>query len=429
MAKADHRKGKQRKRGNAEGSIYHMADGRWRAAVTTGLDPNGKPIRKVFTGPTRHQVNDELTKALRDQQRGININPEKQTVGAFLTAWLEAVKRDVSPATYISYEAVVRLHLTPALGKIPLAKLGAHHVQKLKQDKLDAIMEAGPGIRKPVEGQPAPAPRHLSGATVRYCLVVLRMALDQACKLDLIPRNVATLVDFPKVEHAEIEPYSPEQAQQLIEAAKGHRLGALFSVALAVGLRKGEALALKWPAIDLERGTLAVRLALQRVKMPGEKKGQLILKEPKRSSRRTINLPQVCTSALLQHRTTQERERRLAGSRWKEAEYVFTTGIGTPLEPRNLERAYRQILAVAGLHHIRIHDLRHTAATLLLTQGVHPRAVMELLGHSQIAITMNTYSHVVPALRKETANQMDQILNPKPVATTVATKPGSKGLN
>ena len=244
-----------------------------------------------------------------------------------------------------------------------------------------------------------------------------------------MPRNVALLVDFPKVEQAEIEPFTPEQAMRFLEAAKGHRLGALFSVALAIGLRKGEALALKWSAIDLERGTVAVRLAMQRVKIPGEKKGHLILKEPKRSSRRTINLPRVCVTALLEHRAIQEQERRMAGTRWKEEDYVFTTGIGTPMEPRNLERAYRQILALAGLHHIRIHDLRHTAATLLLTQGVHLRVVMELLGHSQIAVTMR-YSHMVPALRKEAANQMDAILRtPEPVATSVASKPGVEVLN
>lgn len=418
-----------KRRGNAEGSIYKMQDGRWRAAVTVGKSVEGKPKRKVFTAATRHEVADELTTALRDRQRGININPAKQTVGEFLNDWLNMVKADVSPPTYVSYEGVVRLHLIPTLGEIPLGKLGAHHVQRLKQTKLDAIVENGPGVRKAIEGQPPPPPRHLSAATVRYCLVVLRMALDRACMLDLVPRNVALLVDFPKAEHAEIAPYTPEQAQKF-EAAKQHRLGALFTAALALGLRKGEALALQWSAIDLERGTLAVRLALQRVKMPGEKKGRLILKEPKRSSRRTINLPQVCVSALLQHRAMQEQERRLAGTRWKESDYVFTTGIGTPLEPRNLERAYGQILAIAGLHHIRIHDLRHTAATLLLAQGVHQRVVMDLLGHSQIAITMNLYSHVVPALRKEAAEQMDAILKPaEPVATSVATKPSFQALN
>src|ERR1035437_1123800 len=161
----------KRKRGNSEGSIYKMTDGRWRAAVSVG-----KGKRKTFTAATRHEVADQMTKALRDQQRGINIDPEKQTVGHFLSRWIDTVKRDVAPATYVSYEATVRLHLTPALGKIPLAKLGAHHVQRMKQEKLEAVREGGPGIRKAIEGQPAPEPQHLSSATVKYCLVVLRMA-------------------------------------------------------------------------------------------------------------------------------------------------------------------------------------------------------------------------------------------------------------
>jgi integrase len=137
-------------------------------------------------------------------------------------------------------------------------------------------------------------------------------------------------------------------------------------------------------------------------------------------------VPRVCVSALLEHRALQEQERRLAGTRWRESDYVFTRGIGTPMEPRNLERAYQETLSLAGLHHVRIHDLRHTAATLLLIQGVHPRVVMELLGHSQIAVTMK-YSHMVPALRKEAADQMDAVLKtPEPVATTVATTVATK---
>jgi integrase len=420
----------KRKRGNAEGSIYKMQDGRWRAAVSIGNGANGKPKRQTFTAATRHEVAEGMTKVLRDQQRGIIIAPGKQTVGQFLKDWLGAIKSDVTPSTFVSYENTVRLHLIPAIGDLRLSKLGPPDVQRLKEEAIKAVVKVGPRVRKPEEGKPAPEPQHLSSSAVRYYLKILRMALDHACKLDLVARNVALLVDFPKVEHAEIEPFTAEQAIKFVEAAKGHRIGALFSVATAIGLRKGEALGLKWSAIDFERGTLAVRIALQRVKMPGEKKGQLILTEPKRKSRRTINLPRVCVSALLEHRAIQEQERRLAGSRWKDEDYVFTTGIGTPMEPRNLERAYQQILTLAGLHHIRIHDLRHTAATLLLTQGVHPRVVMELLGHSQIAITMNTYSHVVPALMKEAANQMDAALKtPEPVATSVATKVATKGLN
>src|SRR2546422_625920 len=146
-----------------------------------------------------------MTAALRDQQRGININPGKQTVAEFLRSWLDTVKPDVTPATYVSYEGTVRLHLIPALGTIPLAKLAAAHIQRFKQEKIEAIVMSGPGVKKTIEGQPAPSPRYLSSASVRYCLVVLRMALDQACKLDLVPRNVALLVDFPKVERSEIE--------------------------------------------------------------------------------------------------------------------------------------------------------------------------------------------------------------------------------
>jgi integrase len=360
----------------------------------------------------------------------INIAPGKQTVAQFLHDWLTAVKSDVAPSTFVSYKSMVRLHLIPFLGSRRLSDLSAMHVQQLKDELLQCVVTSGPGVALFVEGSPVPDPRHLSSSTVRYCLKVLRMALDHACKLDLVPRNVALLVDFPKVEHAEIEPFTPEQAMKFVEACKGHRLGALFSVATAIGLRKGESLALKWSTIDFERGTLAVRLALQRLKMPGEEKGHLLLREPKRCSKRTINLPRVCVSALLEHRAIQEQEKRLAGTRWQETDYVFTTGIGTPMEPRNLERAYREILAIAGLQHIRLHDLRHTAATLLLTQGVHPRVVMELLGHSQIAITMNTYSHVVPALRKEAANQMDAALKtPEPVATSAATKTPTESLN
>ena len=332
------------------------------------------------------------------------------------------------PLYDVTYEGIVRLHLIPAIGKVILSKLNANHIQELKERITTVAVKLGPGVKKALKGQEAPPPRFLSASTVRYCLVILRMALDRACQIDLVPRNVALLVDFPKVEHAEIEPFTPEQAQRFVAACDGNRLGALFSVALSVGLRKGEALGLQWSAIDFETGTLAVRLALQRIKMPGEKKGQRILKEPKRSSRRTLTLPRACISALLRHRTIQEEEKRLAGSSWHDSGFVFTTGIGTALEPRNLDRAYRQILAAAGLHHIRIHDLRHTAATLLLTQGVHPRVVMELLGHSQIAVTMNTYSHVVPALRREAADQMDAILTPaNAVATTVATKPSWQG--
>ncbi|HLK67634.1 MAG TPA: hypothetical protein VKU19_29570 [Bryobacteraceae bacterium] len=194
-----------------------------------------------------------MKKALHDQQRGININPVKQTVSDYLVEWVQATKADVAPATYVSYEATVRLHLIPGLGKIALAKLSASAIEQFKRAKLAAIRTNGPGVKAAVEGEPKPEDKHLSAASVRYCLTVLRMALDKAYRLDLVPRNVALLVDYPKMETAEITPYTPEQSKRFIEASKGHRLGALFSVALAIGLRKGEALGLQWAAIDFEQ--------------------------------------------------------------------------------------------------------------------------------------------------------------------------------
>ena len=416
MANEEKRKDrKKHNRGHGEGSVYQTKDGRWRAAVSIGWKQSetGEPIwrRKVVTGATRYEVQEELKKLLRDQQRGINIDPAKRTVAEFLQAWLEGIKRDVAPATYVSYEAAVRLHIAPRIGKILLSKLRPDDVQRFKAGMLDAIIEKGPGVKKPAEGKPIEG-RHLSARTVRYLLVLLRMALNEACKLDLVARNVAMLVDFPRSESPEIRPYTPEEATAFLDAADGHRLGVLFSAAMALGLRKGEALALKWPAVDLEHRTLSVRLTLQRIKMPGDEKGALILKEPKRCSRRTLNVPPVIVSRLAAWKQRQDEEQMLAGSRWHDTGFVFTTGIGTPLEPRKVEQVFHQIVRAAGLPRVRVHDLRHTAATLLLAQGVHPRVVMELLGHSQIAITMNLYSHVLPALKKDAADKMEAVLRP-----------------
>ncbi len=181
----------KRKRGNSEGSIYKMKDGRWRGAVTRGwkLNVAGQkiPMRLVITKPTRHEVAEEMTKTLRDQQQGIVIAPGKQTVGQFLRSWLESIKSDVTPSTFVSYENTVRLHLIPAIGDLRLAKLSAPHVQRLKEDALKTPVKVGPRVKNPIEGQAAPEPQYLSSSTVRYCLKVLRMAIDHACKLDLVP--------------------------------------------------------------------------------------------------------------------------------------------------------------------------------------------------------------------------------------------------
>ena len=203
-----------------------------------------------------------------------------------------------------------------------------------------------------------------------------------------------------------MEPLNPEQAKTLLEAVADHRLEALITVAVGLGLRQGEALGLRWREdIDLDAGLLSVQQTLERAGVEPR------FGEPKTArSRRTINMPSTVAAALRRHRTRQLEERLAAGPRWRESGLVFTTTIGTAIDKSGLHKAFKAVLRAAGLPDIRYHDLRHTAATLLLAQGVDPRTIMETLGHSQISLTMNTYAHVMPALQREAAAKMDAIL-------------------
>jgi integrase len=197
---------------------------------------------------------------------------------------------------------------------------------------------------------------------------------------------------------------SPEEARSFLEAIRGDRLEALYTVALAIGLRPGEALGLRWQDVDLEAGSLRIQVALQRID------GKLVVDELKtHRSRRSLALPQFAITALQAHQSRQDVERKAAGERWEAQGLVFSTRLGRPLGQRNVIRCFRRTLKKAGIAHRRFYDLRHTCASLLLVQGVHPRVVMEILGHSQIGLTMNTYSHVVPQLQQDAARRMDSL--------------------
>lgn len=374
------------KRGQNEGTICKRDDGRWVAVLNLGYR-DGKRWRKSFYGKTRKEVQEQLTATLREQQQGLPVITERQTVAQFLDRWLaDVVKPTVRPKTYHSYQQLVRLHLKPALGHHQLAKLDPQHVQALINAKL-------------AEG--------LSPRTVQYLHAVLRRALGQALKWNLVPRNVARLVDPPRVERPEMLALTPEQARRFLDAVGDDRLGALYSVAVALGLRQSEILGLRWEDVDFEQRTLRVRVQLLRI--DGAKR----LVEPKtRQSRRTLPLPATIVAGLRAHRSRQLQERLLAGARWEGNgwDLVFTTTRGGPLDARHLVRAFKDHLVRAGLPDIRFHDLRHSCASLLVAQGLHPRVVMEILGHSTITLTMNTYSHVMPALQREAADMMDNLL-------------------
>jgi integrase len=381
-----------KRRGNKEGSIYQDSDGRWRAAVDLG-NRNGKRARKLLSARTRAEVATKLTAVLRSEQLGLPIAPERQTVGQFLAQWLQDVaKRNARPKTISFYSDITKHHLVPGLGRYTLAKLGPQHVQAFMNERIEAGF----------------APR-----TVKHMRDTLRNALNVAAKWNLVIRNAASLVEPPRREKTQVRAFTPEEARRFLEAIRGHRLEAIFSLCLSVGLRQGEALGLRWEDLDFETRTLTIRYQLQRIN------GKLTLVEPKtEKSRRSISLPQIAVSALSAHQELQRQERELAGSRWIDTGMVFTTSTGTMLDKRCLLRAFYGIVRASGLKPFRFHDLRHSAATLLLAQGMHPRAVMELLGHSDFATTMNIYSHVIPAVQKELADRMDAIL--APVASNLA---------
>ncbi len=371
-----------KKRGQNEGTIFQRSDGYWVSRISLGYD-TGKGTRKqrTFYGKTKEEVRRKLTEAQRGNDLGLNVKPESQTVGKFLSTWLEDVARlRVRPSTFRSYEQILRNHLIPGLGRIQLQKLTPKDIQEFLNAK------------------------HSEGISSEHLRRVLRAALSQAVKWDLVPRNVATLVVAPKRPKHEFAYLEPDAARKFLEAAKGHRHEALFTVALSVGLRLGEALGLKWDDIDLQNGSLSVRRQLQR------RKGKIEFSEPKTAkARRTIPLPAFAVTALLEHRGKQLEEKLMNIDRWTEYNLVFASSVGTPAEERNVRRTLVALLQKCGLPPMRFHDLRHTCASLLLAQGTDPRTIMETLGHSQIALTLNTYSHVLPSLQRDAADKMQKM--------------------
>lgn len=368
------------RRGHNEGTVRQRPDGTWEARVSL---PGGK--RKSVYAKTRREVQDKLRAAQRDLDAGLDLSARSQTVAQFLTRWLEDTARPtIRPSTYASYAGHVHHHLIPALGHHQLAKLTPQHVQRMMQ-----VMTA----------------KGLSPRTVAYARAVLRRALGYAIKWSLVGRNVATLVDPPRAVRAPVQPLTAAQVRLFLDATKEDRLGPLIHVAIASGLRQGELFGLRWRDVDLDAGTLTVRYAMQRIV------GVPTFVEPKTVlSRRTVPLPPSAVAALRRQRTRQLEDRLLAGPHWQDWELVFASTVGTPLESCNVTHRFQRLLNEAGLPRQRFHDLRHCAASLLLSGGVPARTIMGILGHSQISLTMNTYAHLSPALERDAADRMETFL-------------------
>jgi integrase len=368
------------RRAPGEGSIYRRKDGRW--VGQAHKDTGG---RFFVYGMTQRDVRERMTAVKRDLQQNIPLITGRMTLALYLQHWLvESAKPTVRESTYVSYRTIVRNHLIPQLGKVQLAKLTPQMIERFLNERLAT---------------------GLSARRVQYLHAVLRRALNRALKAGYIGRNVAVLVDPPRVPHKEIEPLTPSQARTLLEAAKGDRLEALYSVALALGLRQGEALGLRWEDVDFESGLIHVRFGLQRI----DRQNRLVELKTGRSHR-TLAMPPYIAEQLHAHGARQREERVLLGPEWHQSDFVFTSSAGQPLLGTNVTHAFQRLLKRAGLPKRRFYDLRHSCATLLLVQGVPARVVMEILGHSQIGLTMNTYTHVLPELSRAAATGMQKFL-------------------
>jgi len=366
------------KRATGEGSVYKRGN-RWVAQVGSGKN------REYKYFDTQREAKEWKHKRIEQRRQGLVLTGSKVSLSKFLDDWLVVAENSVRPNTYLQYSQIVHQHIVPTLGKILLKDLRPDHVQSLYTMKL-----AG-----------GTSPR-----TTRMIHAVLHRALNHALSLGLVIRNVSDVVTRPKVPRKEMKTLDDYQVRQLIQAAEGSRFQILFWIAVTTGLRQGELLGLKWSDVDWQTGRVQIQRQVQRRKGQG-----LVFCEPKSASgRRVITLGKATVEKLREHKEKQYQEKVLAGEKWQDYNLIFPSPIGTPLDSSNVMKVYKKCLEKAGLPNLRFHDLRHTAATLMLQQGINPKIVQERLGHSDISLTLNTYSHVLPSMQEEAAEKMDELL-------------------
>ena len=430
----------ERKRTHApagSSSIYQDKDDKWHGRVTMGVRDDGKPDRRHVRGKNRAEVTRKVRQLERERDSGrVRKAGRAWTVEQWLTHWLDNIAaHSVRYKTLVGYRTDVNRHLVPGVGAHRIDKLEPEHVEKLYSKMLGSGLAPG---------------------TVHHAHRTLRAALSEAVRRKHASVNVATIAKAPRVVEEEIEPLTIDEAKRLLVAASYRRNGARWAIALALGLRQGEALGLQWPRVDLNAGTLWVRNALQRRTWlhgcndphqcgaryhktepckkgcrrhqrtcptpcppdctsharwcPHRQGGGLVLDDVKsRAGRRTIALPGRVLKLLTEHQRAQQRERDTAGNLWEDHGFVFTSETGRPVDPRADNREWAQLLEEAHVREARLHDARHTAATVLLVLGISQRAVMGIMGWSNNTMTTR-YQHLTPDLRRDIAHQVDGLL-------------------
>ncbi len=396
------------RRSNGESSIYEGKDGYWHGRVTVGTKDDGSPDRRHVQAKTRPEVARKVAKLEQERDAGkVRKTGKVWTVEKWLNHWLENIVAPpaITENAYSAYEVAVRVHLVPGIGKHRIDKLEPEHLEKLYRK----MMRAGS-----------------KSARVHQVHRTIRAALNIAVRRKHITENPALLARAPKIEEIEVEPYSVEEVKRLLEAAQERRNSARWAIALALGLRQGEALGLRWTDVDLDVGTLNVRRSRlrprwkhgcaepcgrqfgghcpQRIPLRGETSGT-----KSKAGTRGIGLPDELVALLRLHKAVQDRERRTAGQLWTESDYVFATATGGPLNPRSDWTEWKRLVELAKVPDGRLHDARHTAATVLLLLGVPDRTVMGIMGWSNTAMAAR-YQHITSAIRRDVALQVGGLL-------------------
>jgi integrase len=372
-------KGSIQKRIGKDGKPSYMA------RVEMSGDRPGKRKQRAKTFATKKEAESALAKWLVEIERGTAVEPSRLTVAELAQKWLDTVAaHKVKPTTLEDYEATLRVHALPALGAIPVQKLTPTIVQQFYSDKLSA----------------GASPR-----TVQLCHLRLSQVLAQGVRWDLLPRNVCAVTEPPRVTYKPGKTWTADDAQRFLAASDADTYHPLWLVALTTGLRRGELLGVRWQDLDLNKRTLRVAQTVTVLK------GAPHIQTPKSASAlRTVTLPPETVAALSAHRVRQLERRLLAGGAWQDHDLVFCTGEGKPINPPNIARNYGKIIDAAGVPKIRLHDLRHTHATLLLTNGLPVKVVSERLGHAKTSITMDTYAHVLPGMQEAAADATSALL-------------------
>lgn len=400
--------GERRRRANGEGSIYQRAsDGQWVGSAyvftTTGI----RKRRPVY-GHNRAEVRDKLDRLQGDSANGVAVPDRSVTVGEYLEHWLGRVREDKRATTHRGYESAVRLHITPVLGPVRLEKLGGADVRRLiAVCRVKCLCCVNRYDRhRPEKEQCCSAGRccgrRPSKRQIQFIHAVLRNALASAVRDELVTRNVAKLVQIPTPRYKVGKGLAVAEVKKLLAEAAKTRLYALYVVAATLGLRRGELLGLRWTDLDLERATLTVAQTVQRVG------GRLLVDDTKsEASDATVPLPKVTRRVLVEHVERQAVERAAAGECWQDYGLVFPTSVGTPIEPRSLNRHFDGIRTRAGLPGVRLHDLRHTVVSLLLALGTPPHIVQAIARHADLEITLSIYAHTNLDAMREALDKID----------------------